>query len=346
MDAAFAMVAAAPWWLLALAVACVSGAIAVAVLGVDLWRHPDHVIRAEYARQRRALGFRRRRARIAGQRWSWIERDADRAGAPTVVMLHGYTGSKENWFALARALGRSFRLVAPDLPGWGGSERRPGGDYGYAAEAANVAAFLRETADAPVLLLGHSMGGGIAAVVAADHPRLVAAVGLFSAAGVEFAENRFGLQVLAGGNPFGVHDAASLEHYLSILFHRRDRRPPIPWPATHAVIAHRRLEAAFEQSVLDRIGRGDDRFLPGESASRIRQPALLAWGADDQVIDPSAMAIYAAAMPQARTLLLRDCGHMSLVECAEQLADAVRSLAAAAIPAAATPIAAQRSRAA
>lgn len=310
---------------LVIAAALVAAASLLA-LAFALWRRPYRLVQAEYARQRLALGFARRQATIDGERWTWVERAADRADAPTLVMVHGYTGSKENWYRLAARLGRRYRLVAPDLPGWGESERRPGADYGYAAGAARVAAFLRHLRAGPVVLLGHSMGGGIAAVVAARHPELVARVALLDASGVEFAENRFGLDVLDGRNPFGVHDGTSLEAYLSILFHGRDRRPPMPWPAPWALVAHRRGEGDFEQSVLDRIGRGDERFLPGESAPSIRQPALLVWGADDQVIDPSAMDVFAAAMPQARTLLLPQCGHMTPMECPGEVADAVRSL--------------------
>src|SRR3546814_14315928 len=84
------------------------------------------------------------------------------------------------------------------------------------------------------------------------------------AAGVRFADNQFGLDVLAGKNPFGVHDRAALAQYFDILFHDRRALPPMPWPAPAILIGHRRREAAFEQSVLDEIGRGPEQFLPGE----------------------------------------------------------------------------------
>ena len=309
-----------------LAVAALVAAIALLALAVALWRDPYRLVRGEYARQRIALGFRRREAIIDGERWVWVERAARRADAPTIVLLHGYTGGKENWYRLASRLAGQYRLVAPDLPGWGESARADDADYGYAAEAARVAAFLRHLGCAPVTLLGHSMGGGVAAVVAARHPELVARVGLLNASGVEFADNAFGRDVLDGHNPFGVQDAASLESYLAILFHERASRPWIPWPAAHAVIAHRRREGDFEQAVLDRIGRGDERFLPGEEAARIRQPALLVWGAQDRVIDPSAMDPYAARIPHARKLLLPGSGHMTLMEFPDAVADAVRFL--------------------
>jgi pimeloyl-ACP methyl ester carboxylesterase len=309
-------------------IATVAATIAIVLLAIAfaLWRDPYRLVRAEYARKRIALGFKRRAADIDGERWVWVERPASRADAPTIVMLHGYTGSKENWYRLAKALGRRYRLVVPDLPGWGESARDANADYGYAAEAAHVAAFLRNVGGEPVTLLGHSMGGGVAAVVAARYPDLVERVGLLNASGVEFADNAFGRSVLDGGNPFGVHDAASLELYLSILFHDRASRPWMPKLAAHALIAQRRREGDFEQSVLDRIGRGDERFLPGEEAARIRQPALLLWGDQDRVIDPSAMDLYAARIPHGHKLLLPRSGHMTLMEFPDAVADAVMSL--------------------
>lgn len=312
-------------WLVA-AAATLLLVVGLAALAFALWRDPYRLVRAEYARQRIALGFARRTLSVDGHRWVYVEHASAPRDAATLVMLHGYTGGKENWYRLAERLRGRFRLLAPDLPGWGESERKLDADYGYAAEAGHVAAFLRAVAGGPVVLLGHSMGGGIAALVAARTPALVSHLVLLDAAGVEFAENDFAGVVLSGGNPFGVADAASLEHYLSILFHERSTRPPVPWPAAHVLAAHRRREAAFEQSVLDRIGRGPEQFLPGEEAVRIRQPTLLVWGAQDRVVDASAMDLYAARIPQARTLLLPECGHMSLMECPDAVADAVRSL--------------------
>ena len=299
------------------------GAAAAAAFAV--WRDPARLIRAEYARQRIAASFALRHALIDGRRWAWVERAAQSPDAPVVVMVHGYTGGKENWFRLCAKLGRRYRLVAPDLPGWGQSQREEGADYGFVAQAGHVAAFRRHLG-APVVLVGHSMGGGIVALVAARHPELVGKLVMLDAAGVEFAENAFGLAVLDGRNPFGVEDEASLEQYLGVVFHDASARPPLPWPGAWAYISCRRREGAFEQSVLERIGRGDERFLPWEEAERIRQPTLLVWGAHDRVIDPSALALYAQRIPQARQLLLDGSGHMTLMEQPGEVADAIVAL--------------------
>ncbi len=302
--------------------------IAIAVLAIAIWRDPYAIVDAEYARQRIAAGLSEHEIEAGGYRWRYVERDADRAGAPTLVLVHGYTGSKENWYRLADALGRGYRLVIPDLPGWGDSERKPGADYGYAAQAGNLAAFIDKVAGGPVVLVGHSMGGGVAAVTAARYPDDVSRVGLLDASGVRFKDNQFGIDVLAGKNPFGVTDDASLKAYLDILFNDDTGRPWIPWPASQALIAKRRADGAFEQSVLDKIGRGDERFLPYDLAAGIRQPTLLLWCRQDRVIDASALDLYATRIPQAQKVLLDGCGHMSLMQQPEAVARAIGRLIA------------------
>lgn len=304
--------------------------VAVLVCALVAWavRDPMAPLRAAMALQGAWVGLSEKRVVIDDHHWAYDEREAKDPAAPTVVMVHGFTGSKENWYPLAARLGGRYRLVIPDLPGWGESQRLAGADYGFSAQAVRLAAFLAHVRrdGSPIVLLGHSMGGGIVAITSAGHPELVARVGLIDAAGVRFADNRFGVEVLAGQNPFAVHDAASLQRYLDTVFHDRGVQPSIPWPASRALIDWRIAQAPFEQQVLDRIGRSDERFLPGEMAARIRQPALLLWCRQDRVIDPSAMALYAARIPQAMQVSLDGCGHMSIMEKPAEVAAAVVKL--------------------
>ena len=309
-------------------VALVAAVLVCAGVAVGIWRDPMAPLRNGFALQGWWIGLSERHVVVGDHRWVYDESESADPAAPTVVMVHGFTGGKENWYPLAERLRGRYRLVIPDLPGWGESQRIAGEDYGFRAQAARLADFLRAVRrdGNPVVVLGHSMGGGIVALTAAEHPDLVARVGLIDAAGVRFADNAFGLEVLAGRNPFGVHDAASLQRYLDIVFHDRAAQPAIPWPASKAVIDWRIAQAPFEQQVLDRIGRSEERFLPGERAAAIRQPALLLWCRQDRVIDPSAMALYAQKMPQALQVSLDGCGHMSIMEKPDDVAAAVALL--------------------
>lgn len=84
---------------------------------------------------------------------------------PPVVLLHGLMGSGACWTPLARALERDFDVLMPDARGHGGSSA-PRGGYRYDDHAGDVVGLIRGLALSRPILLGHSMGGMVAAVVA------------------------------------------------------------------------------------------------------------------------------------------------------------------------------------
>lgn len=84
---------------------------------------------------------------------------------PPVVLLHGLMGSGACWTPLARALEGDFDVVMPDLRGHGGSSAPPHG-YRYDDLANDVVGLVRGLDLSPPVLIGHSMGGMTAAVVA------------------------------------------------------------------------------------------------------------------------------------------------------------------------------------
>jgi 2-succinyl-6-hydroxy-2,4-cyclohexadiene-1-carboxylate synthase len=98
-------------------------------------------------------------------------------GPPTAsatVLLHGFTGSKDGWQTLRRALARRRRVVAVDLPGHGGTaaSAEPSADS-LAATAELIVQTLDSIDIRRFSLLGYSMGGRIALGVALDFPRRV-----------------------------------------------------------------------------------------------------------------------------------------------------------------------------
>jgi pimeloyl-ACP methyl ester carboxylesterase len=108
-------------------------------------------------------------------------------GGTPVLAIHGITSSSRSWPLLAQELDRP--VVAPDLRGRGRSNRLPG-PVGLVAHAEDCAAALRAVTDEPAVVVGHSMGGFVATVLAAQHPELVRA-----------------LVLVDGGLPFPAVDA-------------------------------------------------------------------------------------------------------------------------------------------
>lgn len=89
---------------------------------------------------------------------------------PPVVLLHGLMGSGACWTLLARALEHEFDAVMPDARGHGTSSA-PQRGYGYDDHANDVVGLLRKLQLARPVLLGHSMGGMTAALVASRNER-------------------------------------------------------------------------------------------------------------------------------------------------------------------------------
>ncbi|KFN48200.1 hypothetical protein N790_06755 [Arenimonas malthae CC-JY-1] len=279
---------------------------------------PERVLQAEFARQRWLAGAERLEFDVAGHTWSALV--AGRRDRPLVVLVHGFTGSKENWLPLMRELAREHRVLAVDLPGWGESDRHHDEDYGPVAQAARLAELLASLPQAPELVVGHSMGGQIVGLMASRHPERAPRIVLMSSAGVRFEENAFANAVLAGQNPFQVTNRRELKRYLGIVF----AEPPfVPWPASEALVRRRRADAPFEQRVLDGIGRGPDAFALEAELGNIAAPTLLLWCRDDKVIDISAAEVFAAGLRDSRSVILSGCGHMPMMAQPRQVAQAL-----------------------
>ena len=108
-------------------------------------------------------------------------------GGDTIVLLHGagVDSAMLSWAEVIPLLSRRYRVIAPDLPGYGESDRIDG-EYSLAFYTEMVKGVIEQLADTPVVLVGLSLGGGICLNMALNHPELIKALvpvdawGLFS----------------------------------------------------------------------------------------------------------------------------------------------------------------------
>ena len=101
-------------------------------------------------------------------------RDLGGAGRPTLVVLHGLLGSSRNWQTAGAGLSASFHVLAPDLRNHGASFHSD--DMSWDAILGDVVAWIEATARPPVAVLGHSLGGKAAMLLASRRPDLVSAL--------------------------------------------------------------------------------------------------------------------------------------------------------------------------
>ena len=112
-------------------------------------------------------------ARVAGPAGALAVDDGGRGGLP-VVFVHSLAGNSTHWAAQLQHLRPSRRAIALDLRGHGRSEAPANGDYSIAGMAADIGAVVDSRGLDRFVLVGHSMGGGVALVYAGAHPERVA----------------------------------------------------------------------------------------------------------------------------------------------------------------------------
>ncbi|HEX4955451.1 MAG TPA: alpha/beta fold hydrolase [Thermoanaerobaculia bacterium] len=122
--------------------------------------------------------------RLAYRLW---QPSAAAEGAPWLLLLHGSPGSSRDFERLGPELAARYRVVAPDLPGFGHSSRQVP-SYSVADHALCASALLDRLGAERAHVLGYSMGGGVAIELAGREPERVASLTLLSAIGVQELE--------------------------------------------------------------------------------------------------------------------------------------------------------------
>ena len=297
-------------------------AIALAVIGLAVYYFaPGVVLRGAIAWQTWRDGLHLETVQVGDTRWVYLE--GGKENGPPLVLLHGYGGTYADWLLAAKYLTANFRVIIPDLPGWGASTRLPDASYGYAAQVDRLHGFVDALHPGEFALAGHSMGGAIAGLYAAKYPKDVAALVLVDSAGVPFKENAFVKELKSGKSPFDIDDRAQFRHLAALLF----AQPPSVPSRIEDVFVQRSIQnRAFDDKVLREITAPDERDALATRLHDITAPTLAVWCMQDQVIDVSALAAIRKGLVQAPNIGVTEiagCGHMSIMEKPREVADAI-----------------------
>jgi abhydrolase domain-containing protein 6 len=293
----------------------------IAVLVAIYFAAPQWLLRAAEMYQAQRAGLQTKSVQAGDTRWVYYEGGKDNAA--TLVLLHGYMGSKETWLPMAPYLAPNFHLIIPDLPGWGASSRISGADYGYPAQAKRLREFVQALHLGGIALTGHSMGGAIAGLYASQNPNDIGALILIDSAGAPFKDNAFSRELKAGRNPFDLQNRADFERLEKSLF----AHPPWLPPRIRDVFVDRAIrDHDFDDRVLREIASPDQRDVLITALPKVTAPTLAIWCRQDQIIDISALdAIrsHLVSAPRISVTEFSNCGHMSIMERARETADAV-----------------------
>ncbi|MEH6789557.1 alpha/beta fold hydrolase [Parasphingorhabdus sp.] len=242
--------------------------------------------------------------------WPYLE-GGPAEGEP-LVLLHGFGGDKDNWAMYAPEMVGKYRLIAPDLPGFGDNIRDIGHDYDMATQATRVRDFLDAMGIEKCHLGGNSMGGFVALRFALDYPERLLSLTLFNNAGVVGAEeSELQKQALTGKNPLEIHSADDVKRMMAFVAHK-----PMKIPGQFRKIFYE--DFAAHRDLLDKIfwnlvEDGTEKPL-NDQLDKVKAPTLIIWGRHDQLIDVSCVKVLEDGIPNAESVIFEDVGHVPMIE--------------------------------
>jgi pimeloyl-ACP methyl ester carboxylesterase len=269
--------------------------------------------------ERRMAGLRQRAVQVADHCVFYSE--GGPKGAEPVVLVHGFSSSADGWNRLAGQLTKRYHVVAPDLPGWSESTRIDHASYGYQAQVERLHQLLEQLGVRQFHLVGHSMRGGISTRYAALYPDQVITLGLIAPHGLQEPEQSELARCVAQGDNWLV--VSSMEGFERLMKNLFVKRPFVPRPALKYLAGQTISRSAKTQRIFDEINSSTPLL---EELKQIKAPTFIVWGDDDKLIHVSAAEVFRNAIQNSEVLIMKQTGHMPLLEDVRQCAPGISHL--------------------
>lgn len=249
---------------------------------------------------------------------------------PPLILVHGNEDSAGDWRWVLPGLARRYRVLAPDLPGFGGRDRSLG-DYSSAGMTDFLGAFLDALGLPGAVLVGSSLGGRAVLDFALAHPARVTALVLVDAAGlgpgIDPGSRLHTLPVVGEVQTLlAMVPGVFLLRMLGRISTSFGLPIRVPWGwlldqvrlGTYPEYYRNALVAARAQ-----VGPFGQRVVYADRLAELTMPTLLIWGAWDRIIPVLQAAAAVKRIPHGRLEVIPFCGHLPHVECPDRFVEAV-----------------------
>lgn len=247
-------------------------------------------------------------------------------GEETIILIHGSgpgVSAFANWRLIIPPLSENYHVFAPDIIGFGETDKLESNDYTVDLWVQHLIGFIEAVSDGPVYLVGNSMGGALSLHVASQRPDLVKKLVLMGSVGIQYP-------ISEGLNRVWGYEASLEEMRELIKLFSYDQQA-----ANNEELVRLRYEASIRPDVKQsfeamfpepRQQKLDELALPDEEIRNIQVPALLFHGLNDQVIpieDTSYRLI--KLLPHAELHVFNECGHWTQIEKTEPFVEHILS---------------------
>ena len=288
----------------------VAGGIVGVVGGLAVFERlaPRAAARVLLRLERRRCGLVAKSVRLRDHEVAYLEGGA---GEP-LILVHGFAATKDHFTRVASYLTPRYRVLIPDLPGFGDSSKAEEASYSIADQVRSLRAFVDALDVGHAHLGGSSMGGFVVTEYAFAHPEAVGSLWLLGPLGTWAAvDSELTRRLLESGeNMLVVKTPADFARTADFVM---SRRPYMPYSVRQTLTSEAVANHALHSRIFQEIG--PEHAPPLDTRlGNLSIPTLVIWGKEDRVLSPDAAATYAAAMPRAEVLLMDGIGHLPMVE--------------------------------
>ncbi len=265
---------------------------------------------------------------------------AEAGAGPILLLIHGMAGTSENWEAVIEPLARGHTVIAPDLPGHGGSQPG-GGDYSLGALAAGLRDLLLALGHDRATLVGHSLGGGIAMQFVYQFPEMAERLVLVSSGGLGPDVSPILRAAALPGADLFIAATAGVGRRAGSALRRglgavgvRPSADVAEVARGYASLADSERRAAFLATLRSVVGTGGQRVAAGDRLYLADAlPLLIVWGARDPIIPAHHGENAHQTLPGSRLEIFQGVGHLPQLEAPGRFIAALESFLAETEPA-------------
>jgi pimeloyl-ACP methyl ester carboxylesterase len=241
---------------------------------------------------------------------------------PPVLLLHGFP---ETWFAWRKqipALAEHFRLIVPDLRGYGDTDK-PTGGYDKRSMAADIRALMERLGIARAVIIGHDRGARVATRFAKDHPEAIVRLGVLDNIPTRVIFKRMDATIARGHWFFIFNQVADLpealiagreEVWLRFILQNWTYDPEALTPEEIATYVRAYQKPGAVRGAMSdyRAGREDVAQDEEDAAQKITCPTLALWGQDFELVGRmfDVEAIWREMATDLRAVSIPRCGHL------------------------------------
>jgi pimeloyl-ACP methyl ester carboxylesterase len=259
---------------------------------------------------------------VDSHRWVYLEGGK----GETILFVHGFGMEKDGWGLFPKAFTGSYRILLPDLPGFGENSRLESASYDVPSQANRLNRFVESLGLSRFHLAGSSMGGTIAGFYAGEYPQKVKSLALFDPAGVNSPVqcDLWRRYAETGEIALVYRTKEGFEDILKLLFYRP---PPVPGAVKTYFAELGASNSAFYRKVLRDLNQGGMHQLEPR-LSLVEARTLVVWGANDRILHVSGAEIFRKGLKDVEVVILPRCGHAPFFEKRRKTAKAYRDFLA------------------